>query len=103
VHAEGGAPVPPPEILDENRFLAARDGMDAAFVDARGGRVPARDAVFDLLVRCAPAARELGCAEELGLAARLAADPGHARQRRAGIDDLLATLADEFAPLPVGV
>jgi carboxylate-amine ligase len=101
LHAEGSAPPAAPEVLDENRFLAARDGVDAVLLDGRGGRVTVRDAVFDLLVRCAPAARELGCTEELGLAARLAADPGHARQRRAGIDDVVGALADEFAPLPV--
>jgi glutamate---cysteine ligase / carboxylate-amine ligase len=103
LHAEGGPPAAAPEVLDENRFLAARDGVDAVLLDGRGGRLSARDAVFDLLVRCAPAGRELGCTEELGLAARLAADPGHARQRRTGIDDLAGALADAFAPLPVGV
>ncbi len=103
LHAEGGGPVVAPEVLDENRFLAARDGMDATLLDGGGRRIKARSAVFDLLARCAPAARELGCTEELGLAARLAADPGHARQRRAaargGIDAVPGRLADAFAPL----
>jgi carboxylate-amine ligase len=105
LHADGGGPVAGPEVLDENRFLAARDGMEATLLDGRGGRVAARDAVFDLLVRCAPAAAQLGCTEELDLAARLAADPGDLRQRRAaahgGIDGLPGRLAEAFAPLPV--
>jgi carboxylate-amine ligase len=107
LHAEGGDPPAAPEVLDENRFLAARDGLDATLLDARGRRVAAGDAVFGLLERCAPAARELDCADELACAARLAADPGHARQRQAaerdGIDGVPGRLADAFAPVPVGV
>jgi carboxylate-amine ligase len=102
LHATGdGAPDTGQEVLEENRFLAARDGLDAVFV---GGR-PARAALAELLERCAPIAAELGCTAELAGAATLAEDPGAARQRRQaeryGIEALPAWLAGEFAPLPV--
>ena len=91
------------ELLAENRFLAARDGIDAQLLDDRraDGRRAVRAALADLLEDCAPSARELGCAGELADAEALAADPGYARQRRyaarAGPRALLARLADEYA------
>jgi carboxylate-amine ligase len=66
-----------PEVLDENRFLAARDGMEARFVDPeRGYREPARDELVRLLAACRPHAQDLGCADELEGVAALAAVPG---------------------------
>jgi glutamate---cysteine ligase / carboxylate-amine ligase len=71
-----------PEVLDENRFLATRDGMRADFIDPeRDGRRPARELLDDLLAACAPHAAELGCEAELAAAAVLADDPGDQRQR----------------------
>src|SRR5215207_3400755 len=71
-----------PEVLDENRFLASRDGMRADFIDPeRDGRRPARELLDDLLTACAPHAAELGCEAELAAAAVLADDPGYQRQR----------------------
>ena len=73
-----------PEVLDENRFLAARDGIDAQLIDPHRDRsVPAsgrlaRGVVFDV---CWTHARTLRCERELGLLAHLAGDPGAARQR----------------------
>src|SRR5215204_4939456 len=44
-----------PEVLDENRFLATRDGTRAHFIDPeRGGRRPVRDVLDDVLAACAP-------------------------------------------------
>ena len=55
-----------PEVLDENRFLAARDGMGARLIDPElGCRVPAREQLTELLEACAPHAAELGCGAEL--------------------------------------
>jgi carboxylate-amine ligase len=71
-----------PEVLDENRFIATRDGMRAQFLDpARCGWRPAADVLEELLVACAPHAAALGCEEELAGAERLAAEPGDQRQR----------------------
>ena len=70
-------------MLDENRFLATRDGMRADFIDPEGDRRrPAREILDDLLAACAPHATELGCEAELAAVAALADDPGHQRQRR---------------------
>jgi glutamate---cysteine ligase / carboxylate-amine ligase len=91
-----------PEVLIENRFLAARDGMDARLIDpARERRVPARAQLEELLEICAPHAEALGCAAELDgirpLAARTGADRQLAIARdEARLPGLVAALADAF-------
>ena len=96
-----------PEVVDENRFIAARDGMDAAFVDPPAwGRRPAGDLLTAQLAACAEHARSLDCVQELAQVPLLAESPGAARQRRvmdqAGIlEGLLEALSDAFvAPVP---
>ena len=92
------------EVLEENRFLAARDGIGAEFVDPRGERrVPASERLAAVLEACRPHAEALGCGRELELVGALAADPGPARQRAAagepdGMPGLMRTLQAEFAP-----
>jgi glutamate---cysteine ligase / carboxylate-amine ligase len=92
----------PPEVLAENRFIAARDGMDARLIEpATGGRRPVRERLGELLEACEPHARALGCLAELSLVAGLAASPGAARQRelaeRAGsLEGLVAALSAAF-------
>ena len=54
-----------PEVLDENRFLAARDGVEAELIDPRPGRGAGAELVAEVLAACAPHARELGCEAEL--------------------------------------
>jgi carboxylate-amine ligase len=73
-HAEEAGPYPEArELLDENRFLALRDGMEADLIDPRTGTMrPARDWLEDLLERCAGTAERLGCGPALADAARLA-------------------------------
>jgi carboxylate-amine ligase len=90
-----------PEVLNENRFLAARDGMAARLIEPRSGRRRAvRGAVTELLADCEALARRLGCASELDAVWALADDPGAARQRRcahdAGLAALPVCLATEF-------
>ena len=99
-HADA-ALVHAPEVLDENRFLAARDGCDAQLVDpVKGHAVSIVDQVADLVVCCAPHAAELGCSEELKLVAGLLVEGGPARQRRLaerdGLVGLVADLAEDF-------
>jgi carboxylate-amine ligase len=56
----------PQEVLSENRFLAARDGMEAELIEPElDRRVPARDLLADLVVVCRPHAQDLGCEAEL--------------------------------------
>jgi glutamate---cysteine ligase / carboxylate-amine ligase len=71
-----------PEVLDENRFLAVRDGMRAELLDPEhDARRPAREILGELLAACAPHAAELGCQAELTAVRELAAEPGDRRQR----------------------
>ena len=91
-----------PEVLVENRFLAARDGMNARLIDpTRERRVPARAQLEELLDICAPHAEALGCAAELDGVRRLAARTGADRQLEIARDEarlpgLVAALADAF-------
>ena len=56
----------PQEVLSENRFIAARDGMDAELIEPElDRRVPARELLADLVVVCRPHAQDLGCEAEL--------------------------------------
>ena len=93
------------EVLAENRFLAARDGIEADLLDPAGGRTVSARAVLDELLDAArPHADALGCRDELELVGGLAGEPGFARQldvaaRHAGsLPDMLAELAQGFAP-----
>jgi len=71
-----------PEVLDENRFLATRDGMRAKFLDPRHEtRRPVRDLLDELLAACASHAAALGCEAELAGVRALASEPGDHRQR----------------------
>jgi glutamate---cysteine ligase / carboxylate-amine ligase len=71
----------PHEVLSENRFLAARDGMEADLIEPElGRRVPARELLADLVVVCAPHARELDCEAELEGVRALGARTGAQRQ-----------------------
>jgi glutamate---cysteine ligase / carboxylate-amine ligase len=96
------------EVLEENRFLAARDGMDARMIDPRmAQRVPARLQLVELLEQCAPFAAELGCGEELALVEplflqRTGADRqlAWARSHEARLPGLVEVLAEAFVEAP---
>ena len=93
------------EVLDENRFLAARDGAEARFVQAdRSERLPVRALAEDVLAACAPHAEVLGCSAELQLVRGLLDRPPAQRQRDAGISRVVDRLSQDFlAPHRVGV
>jgi glutamate---cysteine ligase / carboxylate-amine ligase len=70
-----------PEVLAENRFLAARDGADATLIDARmGRRSPVADLLESVLRVCTPHAEDLACLEELQAVRNLVSSPRPARQ-----------------------
>jgi len=78
----GGADEPAAlEVIEENRFLAARDGMAALLVDgASGERIPVTERLEHVLAACARHAERLGCARELAALRPLATQNGAARQ-----------------------
>jgi len=101
-----------PEVLEENRFLASRDGMDAKFVEPAAGRcVPVADRLAETLRTCAPHARRLRCEGELASVSALADRPGALRQRAAareahGLHGVLRTMHGDFVSAraePAGV
>jgi carboxylate-amine ligase len=82
---EGWAPAAlmgAPEVLAENRFLAARDGIHARFIDP--GRITRRraPALAEAAVeRCRAHAQDLRCVDELEAVAELARHNGADAQR----------------------
>jgi glutamate---cysteine ligase / carboxylate-amine ligase len=102
LEGEPSSVIPSIEVLAENRFLAARDGMDARLIDPTARRqIPAREMLDSLLADCRPHAVALGCARALDRVQPLAAANGAARQRKfvalnPQLDELVASLADRF-------
>jgi carboxylate-amine ligase len=90
------------EALAENRFIAARDGVEARLIDTTEEAMrPLRDVLAELLDAVRPHAAALGCTRELERVASLAAAPGAARQRaypadEEGLRRLVAALAGMF-------
>jgi carboxylate-amine ligase len=89
------------EVIEENRFLAARDGMHAHLVDpAADARVPAAEQFAALLEVCADHAGALDSRAELEVAAVLARRSGAEQQRQLaanyGIEGVLPELGTAF-------
>jgi carboxylate-amine ligase len=96
---------PPWELLDENRWLAARHGLEAELLDyGSRRRVPVRELAESLLERLAPHARELACERELeGIRDLLRAGNGAARQQMVfeanhDLRELMAEIVARTAP-----
>ncbi|NED94343.1 glutamate--cysteine ligase [Phytoactinopolyspora alkaliphila] len=65
-------PNPPSWVVRENKWRAARYGLEAEIiVDEHGGTVPIRQAILDLADDLTPTARRLGCADELAMVEHL--------------------------------
>jgi carboxylate-amine ligase len=83
---DAGEPLPAAHdwVIRENKWLAARNGLDGhLIVDDRGTLRPTRAIVEDLIDELGPAAATLGCSDELaGVTRMLAEGPGYTRQRR---------------------
>jgi carboxylate-amine ligase len=102
---EAGADVttPPRWILRQNKWLAARYGLDAMIiVDEEGGRQSIRDMIPSLLEDLLPVARMLGCEDDLMRVARvLELGASYERQRRQVADgktleDVVSSLVTEL-------
>ncbi|HEV7864947.1 MAG TPA: glutamate--cysteine ligase [Acidimicrobiia bacterium] len=77
-------PCPKAWIVGQNKWRAARFGVDADLIlDERGKLGPLWEAITELVEELTPVARRLGCEEELGHARRmLEHGPSYLRQRR---------------------
>jgi len=77
-------PCPKSWIVGQNKWRAARHGIDAhVIVDDRGALAPLREAIPELVEELTPVARRLGCEAELCYARRiLEHGPSYIRQRR---------------------
>lgn len=90
------------EVIHENRFLAARDGMRAGFIDpVAERRVSAQDALDDLLQAARGHAEQLGCEGMLDHLRAMALETGAQRQLRFAreheLPGLVGALAERFA------
>jgi carboxylate-amine ligase len=89
-------------VVRENKWRAARHGIDAEIIVSEEGRLlPLRDAITDLVEELLPMARKLGCTEELAHAQEMAARPSYMRQRAmveagASLPDVVANLVTEL-------
>ncbi len=98
---------PPWEVLDENRWLAARHGLQAELLDHVSGRCRGvRELTAELLETLLPHALELGCAEELqGVEDLLRAGNGALRQQMVyeanrDLGDLMKEIVERTSPQP---
>jgi carboxylate-amine ligase len=91
-----------PEVLAENRFIAARDGVHARLIDpARERLVPVTEIVEDLMPALAPHADRLGCRDALEDVSTLLIESGsdeqlRAHEERGSLTNLVQFLASEF-------
>jgi glutamate---cysteine ligase / carboxylate-amine ligase len=95
----------PAEVLDENRWLAARFGLEGDLVDLPStNRVPSRDLARRLVERLEPRARELGSDAELDGVRELIENGTGAERQRLVYDanqdfrDVLREIVDSTAP-----
>jgi carboxylate-amine ligase len=104
-------PVPRGWIVRENKWRAARYGLDANIIlDDQGRLQPVREAIVELIEELSPTARRLGCLEELHYALQIMErGPSYIRQREvvaAGGDltDVVDTMVEELRtdqPTPI--
>ena len=108
---EAGVPmgVLQPWIVRENKWRAARHGLDAdTITDNEGHHGPLRDLIPDLVQRLAPVAERLRCSAELASVAALVANASYERQRAKyaetrRLPDVVAMLAGELRESVSGV
>ncbi|WP_423446294.1 glutamate--cysteine ligase [Kocuria sp. KSNUG] len=98
----GSIPVMPPWHHQENKWRAARYGLDAVVIrDAQNHQEPLAEDLTEVLNRLEPLAEELGCARELAyVETMLTGEAGYLRQRRIAQEnggDLRAVVRDIVA------
>lgn len=95
----GSIPTMPPWHIQENKWRAARYGMDAIIIlDAEGNEQLVTEHLKETLLRLAPVAEKLGCSAELADVEKIIArGAGYQRQRRVAAQhdgDLHAVVQD---------
>ena len=86
--AEHRPPPQPRMFIDENKWRAARYGLDADLVDlAHDTERPAREAIRELLRIAEPAAGRLGCSDELAEVERILERGNGAEEQRRARDE----------------
>lgn len=98
----GSIPVMPPWHHQENKWRAARYGLDAVVIrDAQNHQTPLTEDLTEVLNRLEPLAAELGCARELAyVETMMTGEVGYLRQRRIAQEnggDLRAVVRDIVA------
>ena len=96
-------PCPKSWIVGQNKWRAARYGIDAELIiDEQGSLAPVRESIEELVEELTPAARKLDCeAELLGALRILEHGPSYVRQRRwvdegATLPDVVDRLIEEL-------
>jgi carboxylate-amine ligase len=99
LHDAGEAlPEAPRWRIEENRWYAARYGLDAELVDLTSGeRRGVRDLLDELVAEVEPAAARVGCRPLLARTRALVAENGADRQRRAGDAGGAQAVAEQLA------
>jgi carboxylate-amine ligase len=92
--AEGRLPVQPLTLIAENKWRAARYGLETELIDLeRDAQLPAREAVLRLVELAAPAARRLRCEAELEEIERLCGRGTGADEQRRVLEEQGSLLA----------
>jgi carboxylate-amine ligase len=90
-----------PEVLSENRFLAARDGLGGSFIDPVAcAQVPSKQVLGWAVAAGRAHAKDLDCVEELAAVSELARVSGATRQRviaeERSLRAMVAELSERF-------
>jgi glutamate---cysteine ligase / carboxylate-amine ligase len=98
----------PPWHVQENKWRAARYGLDAIVItDARSNERLVTDDLADLLERLAPVAERLGCSDELALVAGIPRRGASYQRQRAVAEvtggDLVAVVDSVVRELRTGL
>ena len=85
----GTIPTMPPWHIQENKWRAARYGMEAIIIlDAQGNEQLVTDHLLETLNRLEPVAAKLGCADELADVEKIISrGAGYQRQRRVSAEN----------------
>jgi carboxylate-amine ligase len=95
---DGSLPIPREWVVRENKWRAARHGLEAQIiVDDKGELISLRQSIADLVSELAPIAERLRCGEELaGVLAILERGPSYSRQREVAAQGSLHDVVDSM-------